>query len=462
MKRLFSAPTVVNLEITEICNVKCRHCYNFWRDDSIGQNSLDIEKFDKIIDRIIEAEVFHVVLTGGEPMAKFPMLEHGFAKLKEAKISFSCNSNLMLCTDERAKKLANLGLDHILTSLPSRDPVTNDFIMGKEGSFNRIMKGIENATKNGIRVSANMVVSKSTYNDVYETAKLAASKGCQKIFTTRMVPPTYTHDNVDTDYLPTAEETKIALDQAIQAKKDFGIMVGTLVSYPLCFLGDLEKYSDFVGRGCPGQSGHQMSINATGDTHSCAHEAEGYGNVFTKPIKEIYQQPKMKKWRTSYHFDGCKGCDYIDVCESGCRMTAKGHSGKHAGMDPLFLGPHVFEKHVKIVEEDDFRSKIKSGMKFLVPQRLRFRKEDGFYLVNARWANTMPIENNIAEFLIEYKETEKTFTLAEFGEQNMDLLANLYYKDVIVDEAQKDVGERGLKGLSINLDALPSRRLRSA
>ncbi|PPR26426.1 MAG: hypothetical protein CFH34_00953, partial [Alphaproteobacteria bacterium MarineAlpha9_Bin4] len=34
MKRLFSAPTVVNLEITEICNVKCRHCYNFWRDES--------------------------------------------------------------------------------------------------------------------------------------------------------------------------------------------------------------------------------------------------------------------------------------------------------------------------------------------------------------------------------------------------------------------------------------------
>ena len=462
MKRLFSAPTVINLEITEICNVKCRHCYNFWRDDSIGQNSLDVEKFDKIIDRIIEAEVFHVVLTGGEPMAKFPILEHGFAKLKEANISFSCNSNLMLCTDERAKKLANLGLDHILTSLPSRDPVTNDFIMGKQGSFDRIMKGIENATKNGIRVSANMVVSKSTFNDVYETAKLAASKGCQKIFTTRMVPPTYTHEAVDTSHLPTAEETKIALDQAIQAKKDFGIMVGTLVSYPLCFLGDLEKYADFVGRGCPGQSGHQMSINATGDTHSCAHEAEGYGNIFEKPIKEIYQQPEMKKWRTSFHFDGCKGCDYIDVCESGCRMTAKGHSGKHAGMDPLFLGPHVFEKHVNIIEEDGIEAKIKDGMEFLVPKRLRFRKEDGFYLVNARWANTMPIENDIAEMLIKYKENQKSFTFKEFGEGNIDLLANLYYKDVVINKKDKDIGERGLKGLSLNLDALPSRRLKIA
>ena len=51
-----------------------------------------------------------------------------------------------------------------------------------------------------------------------------------------------------------------------------------------------EKYSDFVGRGCPGQSGHIMSINATGETHSCTHEANGYGSVFEKPIAEIYQQ----------------------------------------------------------------------------------------------------------------------------------------------------------------------------
>ena len=59
--------------------------------------------------------------------------------------------------------------------------VVNDFIMGKQGSFDdKIMKGIENATNNGMRVSANMVISKSTYKDVYETARLAASKDVKK------------------------------------------------------------------------------------------------------------------------------------------------------------------------------------------------------------------------------------------------------------------------------------------
>ena len=205
-----------------------------------------------------------------------------------------------------------------------------------------------------------------------------------------------------------------------------------------------------------------MSINATGDTHSCTHEAKGYGSVFDRPIAEIYQQKEMKKWRTSYHFDGCKGCDYIDVCESGCRMTAQAYTGEHSGKDPLYLGPHVFEKHVKLVEDDGFSTKIKNGMEFFAPNRLRFRKEDGFYLVNARWANTMPLDNEIAEFLIKYKKSGESFTLKDFGVDKIDLLANLYYKDYIIDKSEQDIGERALKGLSLNLDALPSKRLQIA
>ena len=74
MKRMLSAPTVVNLELTELCNVKCRHCYNFWRDESMGSVSLDQEKLDILIDKFADAGVFHVVLSGGEPMSNFDLL----------------------------------------------------------------------------------------------------------------------------------------------------------------------------------------------------------------------------------------------------------------------------------------------------------------------------------------------------------------------------------------------------
>ena len=45
-KKIYSAPTCVNLEMTEACNVKCLHCYNPWRDEHAGKFSLDINKSD--------------------------------------------------------------------------------------------------------------------------------------------------------------------------------------------------------------------------------------------------------------------------------------------------------------------------------------------------------------------------------------------------------------------------------
>ena len=40
IKKVYSAPTTINLEMTEACNVKCRHCYNPWREEHAGKFNL--------------------------------------------------------------------------------------------------------------------------------------------------------------------------------------------------------------------------------------------------------------------------------------------------------------------------------------------------------------------------------------------------------------------------------------
>jgi radical SAM protein with 4Fe4S-binding SPASM domain len=460
MKRSFNAPTVLNLELTEVCNVKCTHCYNYWRDESMGEISLDIEKFNKIIDKAVEAKVFHVILTGGEPMAKYPLLIHGLRKLAENDISFSCNSNLMLARKDRCKELAEVGLDHILTSLPSCDPQLNDLIMGKPGSFEKIIEGIKNAIEAGIRISVNMVLNEATVSTVYKTAELVSKLGCQKLFVTRTVPPSYIEDK--SKMLLSPELTKKGLDEAIRARDDFGIMIGSLVSYPLCFLGDLDKYKDFFGRGCPGQSGHVASINANGNVHACTHEAVSHGNVFEKSLSDIYKSKSMSEWRNDYHYDGCKGCRYIDICESGCRMTSLGIDGKHSGRDPLYVGPDAFTKHFSIEKEmlENDLWKNEDEKIFLLPYRIRFRKETDFYLLNARWSNTMPVDNDLAEILLKLQDKQTLFSLKDVGLKYIKEIQNLYYKDFITIEdslyRENEITEyqNKMSGLSVNLDAL--------
>ena len=130
LNRKFSAPTVANLEVTEKCNARCLHCYNPWREEHMGVNSFDIIKIKKTMDKLKEAGIFHVVLTGGEPMSKMEVLYAALEYGKKLGFSFSCNSNLMITSDEKMKKLSSLGLDHILTSFPSIDPNENDQHVG--------------------------------------------------------------------------------------------------------------------------------------------------------------------------------------------------------------------------------------------------------------------------------------------------------------------------------------------
>jgi radical SAM protein with 4Fe4S-binding SPASM domain len=251
---------------------------------------------------------------------------------------------------------------------------------------------------------------------------------------------------------------KDALDAALQAKADFGIQVGSLVSYPLCFLGDLEKYADFVGRGCPSQSGHRMSINATGDIHACVHEDEGYGNVFESPLAEIYQT-RMRKWHDQrFYYEGCQGCEYIEVCESGCSMMALGHYGSHKEKDPFFVGPQGITKHFKITDNTEILNAIESGIRFSVPKRLRLRKEDGFYLLSIRWANVISVPTDIAEFLISRQYSGESFALKDIGEDHRDFLAGLFFKDALEscdEEGTIQTQPGNPAGLGVNIENLP-------
>ena len=140
----------------------------------MGVNSLDILKIQKILKQLKEIGVFHVILSGGEPLSNFEILKKAMEILNEYKMTFSCNTNLIIADDEKIKQLADLGLEHCLTSIPSIDPDENDEIMQSKGSLKKIINGIKSCIRNNIRVSANMVVTKSNLHNVYKTGKKMA------------------------------------------------------------------------------------------------------------------------------------------------------------------------------------------------------------------------------------------------------------------------------------------------
>ena len=444
-KKIYSAPTVINLEMTEACNVKCRHCYNPWREEHAGKFNLDIKKIDYLIDEFVKNKVFHVILSGGEPLAKFKELCYALEKLVANNISTSLNSNLMLATPEKMKKLKEIGLDHVLTSWFSYFPTETDYITTYKGSYQKIVEGIKTTVAAGIRVSANTIVTQLNHETIYKSGKFLNSIGVSQFFAHRVIPPAYDRKDVKKQHSAKQEVAKQSLDELLRLKTEFGMSVGTLINYPLCMIGDLEKYQDFVGRGCPTQQGHRFNINSNGETHGCVMEDKNYGNVYEIGLKEAYK--KTKSWRNeSYLFEGCKGCHYIDVCQSGCRMDAYAASGKMDGKDPLMPGKEFIVKPFKFKNFSLVNKLIEKGAKIVVPERVRFRKEDGFWLLNIRWGNTIEISNEEAEFFQHFKKNRSSFTINEFDKiGNIDRLSSLICKEALTSEQIKiDVRKTGV------------------
>ena len=444
-KKAYSAPTTINLEMTEACNVKCRHCYNPWRDEHAGKFNLDKDKVDYLIDEFVKNKVFHVILSGGEPLAKFDELCYALERLVANNISTSINSNLMLATPEKMKKLKDIGCDHVLTSWFSYFPTETDYITTSKGSYHKIVEGIKTTVAAGIRVSANTIVTQLNHETIYKSGKFLNSLGVTQFFAHRVIPPAYDRKDVQKQHSAKIEVAKQSLDELLKLKEEFGMNVGTLINYPLCMIGDLEKYQDFVGRGCPTQQGHRFNINSNGETHGCVMEDKNYGNVYEIGLKDAYQNTST--WRNeSYLFEGCKGCHYIDVCQSGCRMDAFAASGKMDGQDPLMPGKEFIVKPFKFKNFSYVNDAIEKGAKILVPERIRFRKEDGFSLMNIRWANTIEITNEEANFFMEKHKKKTLFTFSDFSKiGTVDRLASFVCKEALVsDEIKIDVRKTGV------------------
>jgi len=415
-------PCQIDMEITTVCNHSCRYCYNFWRYNKGSENIIMTkETIDVIIDDIIENKVFNVVLTGGEPFTNYDVLLHGVRRLTEAGILVSCNTNLTFATKKQLLELREAGLSHILTSLASFDPEVNDHIFDKKGSFQKVIKSIINAVNVGIKVSVNTVVSRYNTDHVYKTGVLAHALGASNLFLTRVVPSASCTPEVAEEFVLKPEEYIPVLDAAIKAKKEIGITIGSLIQYPVCFLKDVEKYADFVGRGCP--AGKKMvCINADGGTHGCFHEEKSYGNVLEIGLEGVWKNLEM--WRdNSLIPEVCQHCIWLRWCEGGCRIFAETLDGPDfmcMGGDDLPVPTEDYKKSMHLVK----------GGTFKVREGLRYREETGFWLVHIVGAWITKVSLEVANYLKDHERSNKKFTIDDFPEKKENL-ADLLTKGIV-------------------------------
>ncbi|HJX12729.1 MAG TPA: mycofactocin radical SAM maturase, partial [Dehalococcoidales bacterium] len=200
-----SAPVNLTWEITHRCNLRCVHCLSASSRESPGE--LSFEECRAIVDQLAELEVFEINFGGGEPLLKdffLPLLRY----IHEKEIVTCVSTNGTALTDEALACFAEGPLVNVQVSLDGATPEVNDRIRG-EGTFHRIIRGIERLAGRNIPLSINTVVTSLNFTQLSELKGLAASYGA-RLRVSRFRPSGRARDSWETLRLKAAQLRELA------------------------------------------------------------------------------------------------------------------------------------------------------------------------------------------------------------------------------------------------------------
>lgn len=321
MATKLSAPVDVQIELTQDCNWRCRHCYNYWRSDRATTKTskhLSCDDLLRIVQELTANRIPSITITGGEPFSRrrevFMLLE----MVEKTGIHASINTNLSLVREEDVKKLTDEhGSVSILFSLLSADAAEHERLAGvPNGTHAQVIKTAALAIQYGLQVSLNMVLMRENFRTMEITALLAKNLGVRTFCATKALPNTHAPDGA---FLLSAEEVRWSLSELMRIEKLLDMPVDILGCYPRCLFADTPAYQRFSHRTCVAGC-TTVTIGADGNVRPCSHMEMSYGSIFHEPLADIWQ--KMDGWRDGEFVpEQCRGCQVVAACRGGCRVS---------------------------------------------------------------------------------------------------------------------------------------------
>jgi radical SAM protein with 4Fe4S-binding SPASM domain len=166
-------PLHVMLELTNGCNLRCRHCY-------VGVHSrrgeLSLDEFKAALDQLAEAGSLFLTFSGGEPLTRKDFFQIA-AYAREKEFSFTLFSNGTLITPRVADRLRELCPERVEISLLGGKAATHDGITQVPGSFERALRGARLLVKRDIKVQLKTTWMQENIEEADQIASLVRDVG---------------------------------------------------------------------------------------------------------------------------------------------------------------------------------------------------------------------------------------------------------------------------------------------
>ena len=310
----------VSLGVTDLCNQKCRYCYN--HDQYMdGKCKPDVPTKDilGVIDLLaVQQSIQQIEITGGEPFLRCDILAI-LDQISSKGIRIGIVSNASMVNASLASELAHRKISHVQTTFLATDPISHDALAG-DGSFAARKAGVQHLVAAGVPVIGAFVCTRANYIRTGETMEMMYSWGMREsIFFMRFCPSRYSKRNRDRMAIG-QEELLVALTQANSFGATHGIKIHNKIPIPACLVHS-HDFPQIILSACGATlEGGDCYVDQRGNVRLCASNAEELGNIRNASIDDLLGSDAVRKWRATCAPD-CSPCDLRSTCRGGCPIA---------------------------------------------------------------------------------------------------------------------------------------------
>lgn len=298
----------VTCEITDKCNLRCKHCYLSGKE--IGKD-LSTRSWLKIIDLLSEQGIEHITISGGEPLLRKD-LEKLIKRCKKNNIFCVITTNGIFLNKDRVKQLKKAGVDFVQLSFEGSQKY-HDFIRG-EGNYKKVLKAIdlllvENINFGTMTTLTNKNCSRVAIKNIVDNL---VGLGVRKISFEKYL---YTNKNIADLSL---NKMQIKSLYRYLSSLEYGD-VKLNINDPLRCLVKKNNGQYFHGGCLAGK--YVCAVASNGDIKLCTKIPLVFGNILKDRLKDLSKNEIVKKIINRDFDNDCGVCKKKWQC-GGCRAEA--------------------------------------------------------------------------------------------------------------------------------------------
>jgi len=355
-------------DITDKCNLRCRHCYNADKYFSNKEYQvLNTTQINSVLAKLSRSGYNHVHLLGGEPLVRQDIWEIITAAGRR-NIETTLNTNgTLLTTPNISRLLSARNLSQIVVSLDGPTAAANDKIRGK-GVFKNVTANIRSLTaaikkRRGKTITAvSSVISEDNAAELHKFGALTASLGVDYLFLLNM----YDCGNARTEKLKSRNYFREVLPHLVKAVKTFDEYPDLRVQ-----LDAKPKLATYLNRASGKKivaiepsvcraGDNMLAMDPDGTLYPCGsfsqpqHQNNPVMDIPRAGVADVKQVNDFLTTKSFKNFLSLKASAHTAYCKS-CEFSAMCH-----GICPLYAGAANIPSECEAV--DYFQGRLFAGM----------------------------------------------------------------------------------------------------